>query len=104
MRVDAFFEILGCIWFGDSKKTIVETHFSVNRVSSAHPMDRAFDLAVRCRSASFAAQVSGAMQLDDVARRILHHLIALDDVGVFQTNFSAGPQTVVFRWRRFQKI
>ena len=40
----------------------------------------------------------------NVARRIFHHLIALDDVGVFQPHFAARFQPEIFRRRRFHEI
>ena len=58
----------------------------------AHPVDRAFDLAVRGRAAGFAVEVGGAAEFDDVAGGILDDFVALDDVGVFQAHFAAGFQ------------
>ena len=50
-------------------------------------MDRAFDRAPFA-SSRLRGRVVGAPQLDNVAISILDDLLALDDVGVFQTNLS----------------
>ena len=56
-----------CVRLGDGKKPIVKSHFGVDRVRRADPMDRAFDLAIRGRAAGFALEIGRATQLGHIA-------------------------------------
>ena len=67
MRVDERFKIAAGVGLRDGEKAVVETHFSIDGVSRADPVDSAFYLAIRVRAAGFALEISGATQLDDFA-------------------------------------
>src|SRR5207245_1892384 len=54
MRVEVCFEIAAGVGFGHREEAVVEPHLGVNRVSGAHPVNRAFDFASGIRSAALA--------------------------------------------------
>ena len=67
-------------------------------------MNRAFDFAIGSGAAGLALKISRATQLDHVTCIILHDFVALDDIGVFQTDFAARFQAEIFWRRRFREI
>ena len=67
-------------------------------------MNGALDLARRGGAAGLAVEVRDAAQLRDVASGILHHFLALDDVGVLQAHLAVGLQAKVFRRRNFREV
>src|SRR6266567_8643476 len=70
----------------------------------ADPVDRAFNFATGSRAAGFALKIDTAPQLGHVACTVFHYLLALDDVGVFESHFTTGSQPKIFRRRRFHEI
>src|SRR6516165_8177287 len=61
-----------------------------------HPMDCTFDFSIGVCTATLAFHIRGTSQLNDFAACILDHVVALDDVGVFEPHFSARPQPEIF--------
>ncbi len=69
------------------------------------PMDRTLDLAVRgCSGAAPCFRIVAAVQFHDVARTVLDHLVAANDVGVSQSYFATGLEPEVLRRRSFHKV
>ncbi len=62
-------------------------------------MDRAFDFARGGRATHLAVEIGSATEFGDIAARIFHNFLALDDEGIFQTHFTAGFQAEKFRRR-----
>src|SRR5438552_3076464 len=99
-----FHEITFGIWLRNGEEAVVKADLSFDRVRGADPMDRAFHFAARGRPARLAIKISSAAELGDAAAGVFDHLIAFDDVSVFEARFPAGPQPEKL-WRRiFQKI
>src|SRR5207245_7848064 len=78
--------------------------FGFNGMRGAHPMDRAVYFTGGGWPAGLAAEVGGAVEFHNVTGGILHHLIALDDVRVFKTDFAAGTEPEIFRRRILHEI
>src|SRR5207248_9021318 len=55
-----------------------------------YPMNRSFHLAIGSRTARFALEIDAAAQFRHLTRFIFYNLVALDNVGVFESHFSSG--------------
>ena len=97
-------EITVRIRLGHGEEAVVETHLGVERVRGADPVNGALDLAPGGRAAGLAVQVGGATEFGDVAVGVLHHFLALDDVGVFEAHFAAGFEAEEFGRRHFHEV
>src|SRR5439155_6154598 len=97
MRVEMLFEIARGIGFGNGKESVVQAHLCVDSMCRADPMNRAFNLAARGRTAGLAVEIGGATQFHDFAGGIFQDLLAFDDIRVFETHFAAWPKTEIFR-------
>ncbi|MNQ78863.1 hypothetical protein D3C85_937860 [compost metagenome] len=69
-----------------------------------NPVDRAFDFTAGEAAAAFGLDIISTVQLNNVAIRILDEVVALDEVGVFQTHFVAREETEILRRRIFHEI
>ena len=67
-------------------------------------MDCAFHFAIGSRTARFALEIDRAAQLNDIPGLVLHDLIALNDVSIFQPHFAPRFQPEIFWWRRFHEV
>ena len=77
------------VWIGLSAKVIVQPHLGWDGVLGLDPMQRRFHLAAVGRVAAARSRVVGATQFDNVAAGVFHDLLASDEVGVSQTDFTA---------------
>src|SRR5437867_444029 len=91
-----FLKIALGIWFGNRKQTVVKTCLGLDSLGGADPMDGALYLAAGGRAAGFAVQIGRAMELYYFAGRVFFDAIALDNVGVFQTDLPSGAKTEIF--------
>ena len=87
------------------KEAVIEPHLGIERVASADPVDRGLDLASvgRIRTAA-GLGIVGATDLDDFSGRILHHLLAADEVARAQAHLGAGGKAEVFRRRHLHEV
>src|ERR1041385_1396397 len=99
MRVEVLLEIAGGVRFSDGKQPVVQSHFGVDCLRGADPVDRALDFAAGISPAALAVEIGRAAQFSDPARSVLHHLVALDNIGVFEARLAARTEPEVF-WRR----
>ena len=76
----------------------------MQRVLGRHPVDRAFDLAAAVLGAAARRGVVAAVQLDDVARGILHHALAFHDIAVAQPHFAARLQPMELARRVLHEV
>src|SRR5207247_9486268 len=97
MRVEMLFEIARGIGFGNGKESVVQAHLCVDSMCGADPMNRAFNLAARGRTAGLALEIGGAMQFHDFAGGLLQDLLAFDDIRVAETHVAAWLKTEIFR-------
>ena len=71
-------------------------HFRINCSGSFYPVQSPFYFTVCIFHTASGSWVVAAFQLNDIAICIFNHFIALDDVGMYQTNFLARFQTEEF--------
>ena len=89
---------------GDGEQAVVQPHFCRHRMLRADPVDRALDLAVGAGHAGARFQIQRAAQFDDLARVVLHHVVAARDPGAAQAHFAAGDQALPAFGRDFGEV
>ncbi len=67
-------------------------------------MQGGLHLAPVRRVAATGRRIIGALELDDLAGGILHHLAASDEIGVAQPHLAPGRKTVEFLGRHFHEV
>ena len=83
---------------GLGEEPLIQPHLRIDRMRRAHPVDRPLHLAARRRAARFGIQIRRASQLHHGARRVLHHLVAPDDIRILQPHLAARLEPEIL-WR-----
>ncbi|MNJ63007.1 hypothetical protein D3C77_588680 [compost metagenome] len=67
-------------------------------------MDRAFHLPPGKAAATLRLGIIGTVNFEYIAFRILHDIVAFDEISMLQTNFIAREQAEIFAWRILHEI
>src|SRR5215470_11774281 len=97
-------EVAFSLGIGFQEEAVVETHFGLDGMFCADPMDGSFDFAVRGCAAALAVEICCAAEFQDSAGCIFDHLIAPDDIRILETDLATGSQAEILRRRIFHEI
>src|SRR5438552_3011455 len=78
---------------GHPEEPVVEAHLRPHSVARRDPVDRSFHRASRGRAAQ-RGRIVRAPQFHEISRRVLHHIVATDDIGMAQPDPAAGDQAI----------
>src|SRR5215470_17795032 len=103
LRVQRGAEILRVVRLGLGEQRVVESHLGPSGVGGGDPVDGALHVA------AFAVASEGfgivlAAHLDDLPRRVLLEVRALDDVGVAEAHLGAGGEAEVLLGRHLAEV
>ena len=88
---------------GLGEEPVVESQADLLALSGVDPVNRALD-GTPCAAAGLRCGIVGAADLGDIAPGILHYLLALYDVGIFQAHLSARTKTEELLGRLFHEV